>query len=141
MELAVKQLLYNAARNDDREVLSAQTEEISLLAETDQYPLLPHIVICCNDCIFNQICQHCRKIISAERAGIVRTYEQSGKRYSPIGIPVLDALFTYMVQKADSAGIELNGTSATDIKLESCCMPKNEKIISREILIKMPMAS
>lgn len=88
MELAVKQLLYNAARNDDREVLSAQTEE--MIAQLER--------------------------ISAERAGIVRTYEQSGKRYSPIGIPVLDALFTYMVQKADSAGIELNFSFQGDIK-------------------------
>ncbi len=88
MELAVKQLLYNAARNDNREVLAAQTGE--MIAQLER--------------------------ISAERAGIVRTYEQSGNRYSPVGIPVLDALFAYMLQKADSAGIELNFNFQVDIK-------------------------
>jgi signal transduction histidine kinase len=46
--------------------------------------------------------------ISRERAGIIKSYEATSKRLQPTGVLSIDALMTYMHQKAKSLDIDLD---------------------------------
>lgn len=77
MELAVSQLLYSIAQDDTQQGRKEQAQNI-----------------------LKQL-----KALSAERAGIIKTYEESNSKFPTLGLSSLDALFHFMVQKASTAGI------------------------------------
>lgn len=54
--------------------------------------------------------------LSAERSGIVEGYEQIGSALPSTQIPVLDALFSYMAQRAAQSGIRLELAISGDIR-------------------------
>ena len=79
MELAVKEALCTIAYSNDSTDRVTKTEHI--LAQLES--------------------------VSAERAGIVSNYEHTGSKLPSTGILALDALLSYMLQKAHSKGVSL----------------------------------
>lgn len=77
MELAVSQLLYSIAQDDNQHIRMEEAQSI-----------------------LKQL-----KALSAERAGIVKNYEETNSKLPTLGLSSLDALFHFMVQKASAAGI------------------------------------
>jgi signal transduction histidine kinase len=79
MELAVKEALYDVAHNDSQAERIQKTEE--LLSQLE--------------------------VFSSERAGIVKTYEHADAGLPRTGILPIDALFSFMLQKASRKDVSL----------------------------------
>ena len=77
MELAVSQLLYSVAQDENRQSRMEQSQKI-----------------------LEQL-----KSLSEERAGIIRNYEDTTQKLPVLGLSGLDALFQFMMQKARMTGI------------------------------------
>lgn len=77
MELAVSQLLYSVAQDENRQSRMEQSQKI-----------------------LEQL-----KSLSEERAGIIRNYEDTTQKLPVLGLSGLDALFQFIMQKASMTGI------------------------------------
>lgn len=80
MELAVSQLLYSIAQDDNEQSRMEQAQSI-----------------------LKQL-----KALSEERAGIVKNYEDASQKLPCLGLNGLDALFLFMLQRAHMSEIEFD---------------------------------
>lgn len=84
MELAVSQLLYSVVHDENPQSRMEQAQNI-----------------------LKQL-----KALSEERAGVIKNYENINQKLPTLGLSSLDALFHFMMQKANTSGI------AFDLKLD-----------------------
>lgn len=77
MELAVSQLLFSLSQDEDQKIRVEQARNL-----------------------LEQL-----KTLSQERAGIIHNYEAMSQKLPSLGLSGLDALFCFMMQKANMAGI------------------------------------
>lgn len=96
MELAVSRLLYSVVHDENPQSRMEQTQSI-----------------------LKQL-----KTLSEERAGIIKNYEDLNQKLPTLGLSSLDALFYFMMQKANTSGI------AFDLKLDQDVAPVLSQTIS-----------